>query len=812
MRIHIDKRQAAAMKHPEPIVVDGTSFALNGRNFSYRFHVDDASGDLISDHFGGPLPVTASISGPRPRNGGWSTGGRLRREFPDLGRGDFRTPAYRVRRTGPPGGSTVTALKYRSHEVVAGKKPALEGLPCTFAAEGEAATLVVRLVDETSRIAAELTYTVFPEHDAMAKSVKIVNEGDEEVVVEKLTSLSVDLPHRDYDMIGLRGEWSRECSKTRRAVDYGSQGFGSTTGYSSHFHNPFLALAPPTTTESHGEAWGFSLIYSGSFRAEVEKNPQGLVRTQIGLHDAQLSWPLAPSASLTSPECVAVYSHTDGVGGMSRRLHRLYRRHLVRSPWGGKPRPVLLNSWEGVYFDFDGESIVDMAAATAALGVKLFVMDDGWFGGKYPRTSDRAGLGDWTPNPARFPDGLKSVVNRVTALPVAGSDGGGTEKLKFGIWVEPEMVSPRSELFEAHPDWALQADGYPLTETRYQLVLNLALSAVQDHIIDTMTALLESAPISYVKWDNNRGIHETSSPAVFHAYMLGLYRVLGTLTARFPDVLWEGCASGGGRFDAGMLPYFPQSWASDNTCPVDRVAIQFGTTTAYPASAVGAHVAKVPNETTHRVTSLAFRAHVAMMGGSFGFELDPRAGDGGDIPAADRAQIPALIKLAEKVNPIVVNGDMWKLNLPEESNHPAVLFLSEDGVEGVLFAYQMLGETVHCQPTSTTILQAHEYYALNQAIDAFTSGPKRLIHWQMQRLGRKLTHAIPTLQARCLHSRLASDRGAETSRSVAEADSPLEPIWWRAVEKTLLSTLVLLRCAGRRRQEAACGLNRLIDV
>lgn len=415
------------------------------------------------------------------------------------------------------------------------------------------------------------------------------------------------------------------------------------------------------------------------------------MRTQIGLHDAQLSWPLGPGEALVSPECVAVYSNA-GVGGMSRRLHRLYRRHLIRSSFVDQPRPVLLNSWEGVYFDFDGDTIVEMASATADLGVKLFVMDDGWFGAKYPRTSDHAGLGDWTPNPARFPDGLKSVVERATALNVAGSD----EKLKFGIWVEPEMVNPKSELFDKHPDWALQADGYPLTEARNQLVLNLALPAVQDFIIDSMTALLRSAPISYVKWDNNRGIHETSAPTVFHAYMLGLYRVLGDLTTRFPDVLWEGCASGGGRFDAGMLPYFPQSWTSDNTDPVDRIIIQFGTTVAYPASTMGAHVAKVPNETTKRVTSLAFRAHVAMMGGSFGFELDPR---GGDIPDADRAQIPALIKLAERVNPIVVNGDLWKLSLPGESNHPAALFLAEDGSKGVLFAFQMLGQTVHSPPT-----------------------------------------------------------------------------------------------------------------
>ncbi|KAJ2969800.1 hypothetical protein NQ176_g8483 [Zarea fungicola] len=337
MRIHIDESQrSVTMK--SAIVVDGTSFALNGRNVSYRFHVDRASGDLVSDHFGRLVSETFAIE-PVGRQGGWSTSAGVRREFPDLGRGDFRTPAFRVRTAA---GGTVTALKYHSHDIRLGKTE-LEGLPSTIAGDSQdAATVIIHLLDAHSQIAADLTYTVFPEHDAIVRSVKLFNGGTENITVEKLTSMSVDLPHQDYDMIGLRGEWSREFSKSRRSVDYGSQGFGSTAGYSSHMHNPFLALAPPTTSESHGEAWGFSLLYSGSFRAEVEKNPQGLVRTQIGLHDAQLSWPLLPGESLLSPECVAVYSDT-GLGGMSRRLHKLYHRHLIRStfedpaarPWNG---------------------------------------------------------------------------------------------------------------------------------------------------------------------------------------------------------------------------------------------------------------------------------------------------------------------------------------------------------------------------------------------------------------------------------------------------------------------------------------------
>lgn len=372
---------------------------------------------------------------------------------------------------------------------------------------------------------------------------------------------------------------------------------------------------------------------------------------------------------------------------MSRRLHGLYRKHLIRSHFVTKPRPALLNSWEGVYFDFDQHKILQMAEETAKLGIKLFVMDDGWFGAKYPRTDDHAGLGDWVPNPDRFPNGLWPVVEKATQFHVSDSH----EKLQFGIWVEPEMVNPKSELFEQHRNWVLQADGGfddTMTELRNQLVLNLSLVPVQDYIIDSITRILESAPITYVKWDNNRGMHEVPLPKTYHAYMLGLYRVLDVLTTRFPNVLWEGCASGGGRFDPGMLSYFPQSWTSDNTCPVDRVAIQFGTTVAYPASAMGCHIAHCPNDTTKRMTSISFRAHVAMMGGSFGFELDPTK-----IPTTDKQQIPELLRLAAKVNPIVINGDMWKLALPEESQHPAVLYVSEDGKQAALFAFQMVATT-----------------------------------------------------------------------------------------------------------------------
>ncbi|KAJ5692458.1 hypothetical protein N7462_001881 [Penicillium macrosclerotiorum] len=666
---------AAATDTFETIAIDGTTFALNGDNVSYNFHVDNSTGDLLSDHFGG------SVRGPIPTEtvpavDGWvGMPGRVRREFPDQGRGDFRSPAVRIRQSE---GYTVSDLQYKSHDVIRGK-PTLKGLPATFGTESDVTTLIVHLYDKYSAISADLSYSIFPKFDAVVRSVNITNRGTGDITIEALASMSVDFPYQDLDMITLRGDWAREAHRERRKVEYGRQGFGSTTGYSSHLHNPFLAIMDPAATESTGEVWGFSLIYTGSFSVDVEKDSQGFTRALLGLNPNQLSWSLGPGESFSSPECVAIYSNS-GIGGMSRSFHGLYRKHLIKSKFATKDRPVLLNSWEGLGFNYNESTISKLAQESADLGIKLFVLDDGWFGDKYPRTSDNAGLGDWVPNPARFPDGLAHAVQNITDFKVANT----STKLRFGIWVEPEMVNPNSSLYRKHPDWALHAGSYPRTERRNQLVLNLALPEVQDYIIKSVADILNSADITYVKWDNNRGIHEMPSPSTDHKYMLGMYRVFDTLTTQFPDVLWEGCASGGGRFDPGILQYFPQIWTSDDTDAVERITIQLGTSLVYPPSAMGAHLSAVPNQQTGRSLPVSFRGHVAMMGGSFGLELDPA-----DIPEADKAALPKLIALAEKVNPIVLTGDMYRLNIPEESNWPAVLFISENGQQAVLFYFQI---------------------------------------------------------------------------------------------------------------------------
>lgn len=457
--------------------------------------------------------------------------------------------------------------------------------------------------------------------------------------------------------------------------------FQNSTGYSSHHHNPFLAVTTAGASETTGDVYGFSLIYTGSHAGHVEQGSTGTTRVQLGMNPDHLSWPVTPGEDFTTPECVTVFSQ-HGLGGMSRSFHGLYRNHLSKSAWTLRERPSLINNWEATFFDMDHDICATIARKASDLGVRMFVMDDGWFGNKHPRVNDHAGLGDWVVNPRRFPDGLGKFVEKITDYTVKGEHE--NSKMKFGLWLEPEMVNPQSELFEQHPDWVLSAPGYPQTQVRNQLVLDLSQTQVQDYLIDSVTEILSNAAISYIKWDNNRGIHELATPATAHAYMLGLYRVLETLTSRFPDVLWEGCASGGGRFDPGLLHYWPQHWTSDNTDALDRLFIQFGTSLVYPPSAFGCHVSATPNDQTGRTEPLEFRAHVAMMGGSYGYELDLN-----HLSPEEQAMIPRLTAQSERVNPFVIHGDLFRINRPDESNWPTALYLSQDRASGVLLTYRM---------------------------------------------------------------------------------------------------------------------------
>ncbi|KAI1805393.1 glycoside hydrolase family 36 protein [Daldinia bambusicola] len=653
---------------------DGLSFSLSSSNISYQFHVDPSTLDLIHDHWGAYAAETVPDF-----NGivsGWGSQYTYRRrEFPDLGRGDFRVPAIHIQHSD---GDTVSAFSYTGYDINPGK-PSLPGLPATYGNEGDVSTLTVHLYDNYSDISADLYYSIFPRYNAVTRSFRITNNGTQDVTVLRASSWSIDMPNEDLEMIDLYGDWAAEARINRRPVANGEQGFRSSAGYSSHFHNPFIALASPSTTESLGPATGYSLVYTGSFSANVERWSTGWVRVLLGLNPLHLSWPLGPGEVFTSPEVVSVYSEK-GLGGMSRSFHSLFRNHLSRSNYTFETRPPLLNSWEGLGFDFNQSSMVKLAEDAAGLGCSLFVNDDGWFGTNYPRNNDSLGLGDWTPNPAKFPDGLGPYVEQVDRITVQNT----SEHVKFGLWVEPEMVNPDSDLYRQHPDWCMHAGSHTRTLQRNQLVLNLGLEEVQNYIITTIEKILDSAPIKYIKWDNNRGIHEMSSPSANHAYILGLYRVIDNLTTTHPEILWEGCASGGGRFDAGLLHYWPQSWTSDDTDGLERLHIQFGTSYPYPPSAMGCHVSAVPNQQTGRTTSLAFRAAVASMCGSFGFELDPST-----LTQEERDTIPVLISTQQKINPIVINGDFYRLALPDQSNWPAAMFVSPGQDSAVLFAFQI---------------------------------------------------------------------------------------------------------------------------
>jgi alpha-galactosidase len=470
----------------------------------------------------------------------------------------------------------------------------------------------------------------------------------------------------------------RKTSPKLRLIHAYPRRFGSQAGYSSHVHNPFFALVTPTTTESSGEAWGFNLVWTGSFEATAEKFSHGFTRVLLGLNSLHSSIRVGPGETFQSPEAVAVYS-SEGIGGVSRSFHDLYRNHLSRHKATKETRPILLNSWEGLGFDINQTSLVNLAGEAKELDVQLFVNDDGWFGVEYPRNNDSEGLGDWSPNPALFPNGLAPYVEAVNNLTVLNS----STPMQFGIWVEPEMVNPNSTLYHEHPDWVLHAGKHERTLTRNQLVLNVGLPEVQDFIIGFVSRILDSANIQYVKWDNNRAMHELSHPSDDYKYILGLYRVIDNLTTRYPNVLWEGCASGGGRFDPGLLHYWPQHWTSDNTDAADRLTIQMGTSLSYPPSSMGCHISAVPNGSTGRNISIQYRGHVAMMCGSFGLELNPE-----ELSPTEADALPAIMAAAKRVNPVVISGSFYRLAHPASSNWPAVQFVSVDGSQAVVFAFQ----------------------------------------------------------------------------------------------------------------------------
>jgi len=572
---------------------------------------------------------------------------------------------------------------YVGHRLLAGK-PALPGLPSTYVEDpAEADTLEVDLRDERTGLVATVRLTMFRDHAAVARSVTVRNDGPDPMTLRTVMSASIDLHDPRWERVTLHGSWARERHMTRAPLTPGRFVTESLRGSSSLHSSPFLALVRPSTTEEQGEAIGVSLLWSGDFLADVEVDQYATTRLRLGLHPDSFAWPLAPGASFTSPESIVVRSD-HGLGGMSETFHRLYRTRLARGEWRDRPRPVLVNNWEGTYFDFDEERLVAIATVAAELGIELFVLDDGWFG---VRDSDDRSLGDWVVDRRKLPHGLEGVARRVRDL-----------GMSFGLWIEPEMVSADSDLYRAHPDWAIGVPGLPHTESRQQLVLDLGRPEVLDHLTGALVAVLSSAPIDYVKWDMNRTMTETFARdlpperqgEMRFRYVLGVYELYRRLIERFPHILFESCSSGGGRFDAGMLAFAPQAWTSDDTDAVERLAIQWGTSLAFPVSSMGAHVSAVPNHQTGRVTPIDTRAAVAFFG-AFGYELDTTR-----LTSDERRQVAGQVAWFKAHRETLQFGRFLRLLSPSEGsgNDTAWMSVTDDARHAVVGWYRVLSRPV----------------------------------------------------------------------------------------------------------------------
>lgn len=596
-------------------------------------------------------------------------------EYPTAGVGDYWESCLSVRTWQ---GHRVCELAYTGYEIFDGKRE-LPGLPATFETDSAPAkTLEITCEDATLGLKAVLGYSVFEDSDAVVRSARLINEGAEPLYIERALSACLDMDEESFEMLTLTGSWARERHITRCPVTYGKHAASSVRGCSSHQEHPFAALMTPGTTQDAGEVYAMHFVYSGNFLALCQKSQYDSVRMVMGIHPEGFEWVLNPGESFQTPEAVCVYSD-QGLGKMTRTLHGLYRGHLIRSKYLHKKRPVLINNWEATYFDFDADKLAEIAKDAKEAGIEMLVMDDGWYGS---RNLDEGSLGDWTVNEEKLPGGLPALVERVRA-----------EGLSFGIWFEPEMVSPDSELFRVHPDWAVQIPGRTPTQSRAQYVLDLSRPEVVDYVYGCVAKILRSADISYVKWDMNRQFTDLGSAflpperqgELAHRYILGVYELQERLVTEFPDLLLENCASGGGRFDPGMLYYSPQIWCSDDTDAVERLAIQEGTALLYPLSCMGAHVSACPNHIVGRSTPFETRGHVAL-DGTFGYELDITK-----LSAEEKEKVKKQIELYHRYDHLVREGVYYRIaSWQENHQYDCWEVAAEDGGEAVVTYVQVL--------------------------------------------------------------------------------------------------------------------------
>ena len=598
----------------------------------------------------------------------------IKQEYPTFGCGDMRFPAYEIEREN---GSHVVEFVYKEHKIYNGK-PKLEGLPATYVeSDDEAQTLELVLEDTSINTRIVLLYTIYEAFPVIARSVRFECDSDEKITLLSAMSACVDLPDKDYEMIDLAGVWARERHVRRHKLDYGIQSIYSMRGCSSYQFNPFLALARENADEFQGQVYGFSLVYSGNFLAQTEVDNYDTARVLMGIHPNGFKWTLGKGESFQTPEMVMVYSEA-GLNGMSQTFHKLYRTRLARGTWRDKVRPILINSWEAFYFDFDAPKLLGLADAATDLGMELFVLDDGWFGKRDDSTSS---LGDWYPNEEKLKGTLKELAEKINA-----------KGLKFGLWIEPEMTNKDSDLYRAHPDWLLAEQGKRICHSRTQYVLDFSKKEVREYIGDMLENLLAEVPVSYIKWDMNRTFSEVFSNGndreyqgkVCHKYILGVYELYERMTSRFPHVLFESCASGGARFDPGMLYYAPQGWTSDDTDAIERLKIQYGTSMVYPVSCMGSHVSASPNHQTNRVTPIETRADVAYFG-TFGYELDLLK-----LGEEDKAEIRRQIAFMKEKRDLIQKGTFYRLKSPFEGNETAWMIVSEDQKKALVGYYRVM--------------------------------------------------------------------------------------------------------------------------
>jgi alpha-galactosidase len=661
-------------------------FHLSNEKISYIFNVS-TDGKLLQLYYGKALPEKdysyliemhhRPMTTYRQEHDLLYSLEHLKQEFPEYGTTDFRHPAISLRQQN---GSRITDFTYLKHKITDGK-PKLNQLPATYVEDNsESKTLIITLKDDLTNVELELSYTIFSDLPIITRSTRVLNKGTQTQAIENIASLSLDLPDANYDWLQLSGAWGRERAIKERALQQGIQSIESTRGISSHQHNPFVALKRKNADEHQGEVIGTAFVYSGNFLIQAEVDTWDVTRLRVGINPFGFEWQLKSNESFTTPEAVLVYSD-QGLNGMSQAFHKLFRKRLARGKWRDQERPVLINNWEATYFDFNEDKLVSIAETAHDVGIELFVLDDGWFG---ERNNDHAGLGDWSVNKQRLPHGIGSLAARIRKI-----------GLKFGLWFEPEMINKDSQLYREHPDWLIHTPQRQDHHGRNQFVLNFSMPAVVDNIFNQMSAIIDESKLDYIKWDMNRPLTDvydshldfSQQGEVFHRYVLGVYRLYDMLTTKYPNVLFESCSSGGGRFDPGLLYYAPQTWTSDDSDAIERLKIQYGTSMLYPISSMGAHVSIIPNHQTNRLTPLETRGNVAFFG-SFGYELDLN-----QLTDKEINVVKSQVSFYKKYRSVLHNGTFYRLLSPfNNDEQTAWMVVSPDKKIAIVAHYKTLNQ------------------------------------------------------------------------------------------------------------------------